>query len=137
MRTTVGGQITSSGDVTVLSSVFTSVYAAHEAENFSLGVASGVVTVNADDATSVTTEVGGGASITSTGGTVNVFAYHNFDGSNFTSDDVEANSEALSIAAARLARDRRDAHVGHRARRRSTRRSTAAARSQLRAARSS
>ena len=82
----------------MISSVFTGVYAAHEAENFSLGVASGVVTVNAEDATSVTTEIGGNASITSTGGAVNVLAYHNFDGTSFTGDDVEANSEALSIA---------------------------------------
>ena len=59
VKTSVGGRITASGNITVLSSVFTSVYAAHEAEQFSLGVATGSVTVNADDKTSVTTEVGG------------------------------------------------------------------------------
>ena len=98
VTTSVGGQITASGNITVLSSVFTSVYAAHEAEQFSLGVATGSVTVNADDKTSVNTEVGGSASLTSTGGTVKVLAYHNFDGTSFTSDDVQANSEALSVA---------------------------------------
>ena len=98
VTTSVGGQITASGNITVLSSVFTSVYAGNEAENFSLGVSSGSVNVNATDSTNITTEIGGNASLTSTGGTVKVLAYHNFDGTSFTSDAVEANSEALSVA---------------------------------------
>src|SRR5262249_10327799 len=99
VTTSVGGHITAAHDVLIESSVFTSVNAAHEAESFSLGIAAGTATVNAEDATSVSTKVGAGASVTSTGGTVKVLAYHNFDGTGFVgSDDVEANSEAITVA---------------------------------------
>src|SRR5206468_3306352 len=50
----------------------------------------------ATDKSKVTSDVTG--TITSNGGDVNVLAYHNFDGSNFTGDNVQALSDTESIA---------------------------------------
>ena len=62
----------------------------------SLGFSGSFVHVNSTDNSKITSDVTG--TISSSGGDVNILAYHNFDGSKFTGDNVQALSDTESIS---------------------------------------
>ena len=95
--TGVGGSLTASGLVTVLSDVRVSVSAFYKALQIAALAAIGTATVTGTDETNTRTYVSGSA--TSTTGQLNVLAYHNFDGSNFiTANTVEASASMTSAS---------------------------------------
>ena len=76
--TSVGGSITATHDIVVESVVFTDTAAVSEGIQISLVASVGVLTANATDSTSITTQVVGGT-LTSTSGNMRISSLHDYD----------------------------------------------------------
>ena len=94
----MGGSITSSGDVTIVSSTLTSVLGDYRGIQFaglaSVGLRDGDRDGRHDHDRDTCT-----GSAKSTGGKVGVYAYHNFNGTSFVSaNDVQASASVITAA---------------------------------------
>ena len=96
VTTGAGGNITASGDIAVVSAVRSSALADYRGIQLAAGVAGGFETVTATDET--TTNAVAAGSLRSTGGRVRLHAFHNFDGTDFTADDVRAVTTVVTAA---------------------------------------
>ncbi len=97
VTTSVAGSLSASGTITIESNVTTSATAEYSAVTVSLLGAGTVDTVYATDSSHTTTDVQG--SIESTLNDVRVFAYHNFNGTQFDkNDNVQAVGSSVTAA---------------------------------------